>query len=179
MGRITRLSWYHVTHLTALGLLAWGAVIAAPVLAATATSNLSVTATVSANCTISTSAVAFGTYDPVSTHASADLDGTGTVTVTCTSGSGATITLDQGSNPATGSTDAAPLRQMASGANRLAYSLYSDASRTTVWGNTAATDVDHTGTGTATALTVYGRIPGGQNKPAGSYTDTVVATVTY
>jgi spore coat protein U-like protein len=148
-------------------------------MAATATSNLSVTATVSANCTISTSTLAFGTYDPVFTHASAALDGTGTVTVTCTSGSGATIMLGQGSNAAVGSTDDVPLRQMGSGANRLAYFLYSEATRTTVWGNTAATDVDHTGTGTATALTVYGRVTAGQNKPAGSYTDTVVATVTY
>jgi spore coat protein U-like protein len=26
---------------------------------------------------------------------------------------------------------------------------------------------------------VYGSVPGGQNKPAGSYSDTVVATVTF
>ena len=48
-----------------------------------------------------------------------------------------------------------------------------------VWGGTAASDVPHTGTGTETSLTVYGRIPAGQNVPAGSYSDTVVATVTF
>ena len=41
--------------------------------AATDTANLDVSATVSANCTISTAAVAFGTYDPVVTHASTAL----------------------------------------------------------------------------------------------------------
>ncbi|MFM6073490.1 MAG: spore coat protein U domain-containing protein, partial [Dolichospermum sp.] len=39
--------------------------------------------------------------------------------------------------------------------------------------------VSHTGTGNASNITVYGRIGRGQNVPAGSYTDTVVATVTF
>lgn len=147
--------------------------------AGTATSNLSVTATVSANCTISTAAVAFGAYDPIVAHATAALTGTGTVTVTCTNGSTGTITLGQGANANTGSTDAAPLRQMASGVNRLAYSLYSDTARTVVFGNTAGTGVARTGTGAADAVTVYGSVAAGQNKPAGSYADTVVATVTF
>jgi spore coat protein U-like protein len=149
--------------------------------AGTSTSNLSDTTTVSANCTISTATAAFGTYDPVSANASSAPDGTGTVTVTCTNGSSATVTLDQGANADTGSTDAAPLRRLKdSGTNYLSYSLYSDSARTTVWGNTAGTGVvAHTGDGMATALTVYGWIAAGQNKPAASYSDTVVATVTF
>ena len=66
--------------------------------AGTAQQNLSVTATIAANCSISTAAVAFGSYDPVMANASADLDGTGTVTVTCTNGSAAAVTLGQGAN---------------------------------------------------------------------------------
>lgn len=150
--------------------------------AGTATSDLSVTATVAANCTIATSAVAFGSYDPIVTHKTAALNGTGSVTVTCTNGSSGTITLGQGLNPVTGtggSTDAAPQRQLASGTNRLTYQLYSDSARTVVWGNTAATGVVRTGTGAADAVTVFGQMPANQNKPAGSYTDTVVATVTF
>ena len=148
--------------------------------AGTDTENLSVSATVSANCTITTNAVAFGAYDPVVTNASTALDGTGTVTVTCTSGSSGTLTLGQGSNADAGSADATPLRRMSDGGtNHLSYGLYSENTRTTAWGNTALTGVSHTGTGTATALTVYGRIPAGQNKPAGSYSDTVLATVTF
>jgi spore coat protein U-like protein len=148
--------------------------------AATQTSNLSVTASVAANCSISTAAVAFGAYDPVGANASANLDATGTVTVTCTSGASTGITLGQGANADTGSTDDVPLRRLTDGSsNFLDYGLFTDASRSTVWGNTAATDVAHTGTGSSTNLTVYGRIPSGQSVPTGSYTDTVVATVTF
>lgn len=148
--------------------------------AGTATSNLSVSASVSANCTISTSAVAFGAYDPVSANAATPLDGTGGVTVTCTQGASTTITLGQGSTPKAGSTDAVPLRQMGDGgANRLEYFLHQDAAHTTAWGNTAGTGVAHTGTGTATSITVHGRVSAGQNVPSGSYADTVVATVTF
>ena len=149
-------------------------------LAASSTANLSVTASVSANCTISTNAVAFGSYDPVSANASSALNGTGSVVVTCTNGSSATITLGQGLNAASGSSDAAPLRRMKDGGtNFLSFSLFSDSSRTTTWGNTSGTGVSHTGTGSATSLTVYGQVSGGQNVPAGSYSDTVVATVTF
>jgi spore coat protein U-like protein len=63
--------------------------------------------------------------------------------------------------------------------NRLSYFLYSDAGWTTVWANTVGTGVAHTGTATATAITVYGQVTAGQNVPAGSYSDTVVATVTF
>lgn len=148
--------------------------------ALTQTSNLSVTASVSANCAISTAPVAFGAYDPTVVNASADLDGTGTVNVTCTSGASTTVTLGQGANADTGSTDAVPLRRMNDGAtNYLAYFLYSEATRTTVWGNTAGTGLAHTGTGSQVGLTVYGRVTGGQNVPTGSYSDTVVATVTF
>jgi spore coat protein U-like protein len=88
--------------------------------------------------------------------------------------------LGQGANADTGSTDAAPLRRLKdSGTNYLSYVLYSDSGRTALWGNDATVDVAATGTGVADAHTVYGRVASGQNKPAGSYSDTVVATVTF
>lgn len=144
------------------------------------TAALTVSTTVSANCTIATSALAFGVYDPIVANSASDLDGTGTVSVTCTNGSAASVTLGQGANAAGGSTDDVPLRQMNDGGvNNIAYFLYSDVGRTAVWGNTTNSDLDHTGTGASTDLTVYGRITGGQNVPAAAYTDTVVATVTF
>ena len=63
------------------------------------------------NCTISTAALAFGSYDPVVTNAATNLDGTGTVTVACTKGLTATVGLGLGSN-ASGST-----RRMGDGAS--------------------------------------------------------------
>src|SRR2546426_5364633 len=86
--------------------------ISVPAFAGTATSNLSVTASVSANCTISTTPVAFGAYDPIGANAAAALNGTGSVSVTCTSGASTTVTLGQGSNADTGSTAAVPLRRL-------------------------------------------------------------------
>lgn len=144
------------------------------------TANLSVTASVTANCSISTAPVAFGAYDPVSTNASTALNGTGTVNVTCTSGASTTVTLGQGLNPGAGSSDTAPARRLTDGTSHfLTYSLFSDNGRTTVWGNTGATGVPSTGTGSQVALTVYGAVDAGQNVPTGSYSDTVVATVTF
>ncbi|HZZ92377.1 MAG TPA: spore coat U domain-containing protein [Usitatibacter sp.] len=145
--------------------------------AGTATANLTVSATISPNCTITTSSVAFGAYDPIAANSSTALDNTGTVSTTCTSGSSPTITLDQGANPASGSTASTPLRQMKSGSNVLGYQLYSDSTRSTVWADTGV--ATPAADGTLQANTVYGRIAGGQNQPVGSYSDTVVATVTF
>lgn len=146
--------------------------------AGTATSNLPVSAIVSANCTIDASGgVAFGAYDPVVTNASTALTHTGTISTTCTNGSSATITLGQGANADTGSTAAVPLRRMVSGTNYLSYQLYSDSSDTTVFDG--STGVGVTGTGAAVSTSVYGSVAAGQNVPAGSYSDTVVATVAF
>ena len=147
--------------------------------AGTATSNMAVSATVSANCTITAGALAFGAYDPIVANASTPLPGSATLTVACTNGSGTTITLDQGLNPAGGSTNAAPLRQMASGGNFLSYSLFQDNGLTVPWGNTAGTGAAYTGTGVSGSVTVYGQVAAGQNVPAGTYNDTVVATITF
>jgi len=171
---------FNARMLTLAGAVALALGAASVADAATATSNLSVTASVSSNCLISTAAVAFGAYDPIGANAAAALNGTGTVSVTCSTGASTTVTLGQGSNPDTGSTAAAPIRRLKdAGTNFLSYALYSDAPRTTVWGDTVGTGLAHTGTGTLTALTVYGQIPAGQNVPAANYSDTVVATVTF
>jgi spore coat protein U-like protein len=171
---------FNARRLMAAGTAALAIGAASSTEAATATSNLSVTASVTANCTISTAPVAFGAYDPVSANAATALDGTGAVSVTCTNGATTTVTLGQGANPAGGSTAAAPARRLNDGGTGfLTYSLYSDTNRTAVWGDTAGTGVAHTGTGTLTALTVYGAVGAGQNVPAGNYSDTVVATITF
>ena len=151
-------------------------VVSAPAFAATATANLSVTATVGAVCTITTTAVAFGAYDPVSANRSTDLAGTGAVNVACTKGASATIDLGNGSNFASGT------RKMSNGTDTLSYALYKNTLRTQVWGTglaggtTAAyTAADYN----VTAITVYGTVPQAQNVSVGSYSDTVVATITY
>lgn len=145
--------------------------------AGTATANLDVSASIAANCTISTNPLAFGAYDPISTNASTPLTATGSIQTTCTNGASANITLDQGANPDTGSTASVPLRRMVNGSNFMNYDLYSDSGDTTTFDGT--TGVNVTGTGAAVDTTVYGSVPAGQNLPTGSYADTVVATVTF
>lgn len=145
--------------------------------AGTATSNLNVTATVASTCSITAGSLAFGTYD---TLGGAQVDGTATVSVACTKGATATITLGQGQNPGSGSTDAVPVRRMAAAGNFLSYSLFSDSTRLVTWGNTALTGKVYIAASSAvTQLTVYGRIAASQDVAAGSFTDVVVATITF
>jgi spore coat protein U-like protein len=145
-------------------------------MAGNATANLSVTATVGANCTISTTAVAFPAYDPIVTNASANDDGTGSVIVTCTRGTAATIGLGLGAN-ASGS----QMRMKDATTDYLNYALYQDSGRATVWGNSGAGLLSPVAAPDKNprTFTVYGRIPSAQDVPAGSYTDTVVATVNF
>lgn len=146
--------------------------------AGTASDNMSVSATVSNTCTISAGALSFGSYDPV---AGSQVDNTAALTVACTKGHTAGITLDQGSNADTGSTDDVPLRRMADGSgNYLAYFLYQDSGRTTVWGGTTSSDKDYTAADSSSSnITVYGRISASQDVPAGSFSDTVSSTITF
>lgn len=164
---------------TVLAIASMLVVVASSAFAGTATSNMSVSAIVSASCTISAGALGFGAYDPLVANATTPLPGQATLTVSCTNGAPATVTLDQGLNPAGGSTNAAPLRQMATGGNFLTYSLFQDIALTVPWGNTAGTGAAYTGTGTTGSVTVYGQVAAGQNVPAGTYQDTVVATMTF
>ena len=164
-----------VAAIGALGILS-----STPAHAGSASASMSISADVSANCTISAGALAFGAYDPVSANAASPLDGSGQLTVQCTMDAVASVELGQGDNADAGSTDAAPLRRLSDGAgNFLSYALDQDAAHTTVWGNTAGTGVGHTGLGVASQISVYGRIAAGQNVPSGAYSDSVLATINF
>ncbi len=152
-------------------------------IAATAAANLQVTATVSAACTATTTDLAFGTYNPI---AGANHDATGTVSATCTSGTDYNIALNAGTNPSTAG-DVMTRRMKDAGSNYLSYQIYLDNTRSTVWGDgtsgvlNPSNSTFFTGTGSAQSYTAYGRIPvtaGNTAAPEGSYTDTVVVTVT-
>ena len=71
---------------------------------------------------------------------------------------------------------------MVSGAEKLNYNLYLDAARTSTWGDaTAATSwfMESNATGKPVTLTVFGRIPPGQDVAAGIYTDTIIVTIQF
>lgn len=147
------------------------------------TGSFNVTANVARSCSITgTSDVAFGAYDPADANFATPLDASGSVTVRCTKNTTYNIALGQGANAASGSTCVAPARQMAAGAERLSYGLFSDAGRTTTWGCDASNDVtrtETTGPSSPDTVTVYGRIPAAQDVADGNYSDTVTVTVTF
>lgn len=131
------------------------------------------------SCSASTSGVSFGSYDPTS---ASPKDATGTVSLSCTGVVSLFGTITVAMSP--GSSGDALSRQMAQGSSRLNYNLYTDASRTTIWGNGSA------GTGTVGAsltglltfsqtVPVYGRIAAQQWVQGGSYADSVIVTITY
>ncbi len=158
-----------------LGVVAGLVGTAAHLRAGSATASLASSASISNNCTISTAALAFGAYDPVVANAASNLDGTGTVTIACTKGAATTIALDLGSN-ASGST-----RRLTDGSsNYLTYEIYQDSGRTTVWGTGADVETPAAAPSKAArAFTAYGRVTSNQDSPAGSYADTVTATVNF
>ena len=128
-----------------------------------------------AACTISTTSVAFGTYDVFS---AAPLDSTGTVTFRCgPPDRNIVITLSRGS-----SATFSP-RTLRMGAEVLNYNLYNNAARTNIWGDgtggTAVYSNANPPNNTNIPLTVYARIPAGQDVSGGSYNDTVVVTINF
>jgi spore coat protein U-like protein len=129
-----------------------------------------VLAAVQENCLVTAQNINFGTHGVLS----AQVDATGGLGVTCSSGASYTIGLNNGLT-GTGPT----ARRMTLGAQAVIYGLYKNAARTQPWGNSGAQLVTGTGAGTLQTLTVYGRVPAQATPPAGTYTDTVVVTVTY
>ena len=132
---------------------------------------LLVTAQAEANCTISTTSVAFGSYDVFS---ATPRDANGTVQIDCTPRENIQVTLSSGSssvfNP----------RTLRSGSNILNYNLFRNAARTQIWGDgSAGTSTSSANNVRNTTLTVYGRVPAAQDAAVGNYADTIVATVIF
>jgi spore coat protein U-like protein len=118
-------------------------------------------------CSLSVSTLNFGTYNDTL------LNGTANGTVTCTNGSD---TWDILMNTGAGAGATETTRYM-TGPNgvELAYKLFTNAARTTNWGDTTGNEL--TGAGT-TNVTVYGQVTAGQIVPPGTYTDTMTTATT-
>ena len=159
------------------GILGCAALLSSAALAATATANLTSSATIGATCSITGNSMPFGAYDP---FAGTAVSQSATISVTCVTGmTPPPIRMDQGLHPAAASTGAVPLRRLAAGAGYLTYNLYSDAGTTVPWENTTGV-TSPVPTGSAQTMTVYGKIDAGQTTAiAGTYTDSVIVTVTF
>lgn len=127
-----------------------------------------------ASCTIGTTGVSFGTYD---VFATAPLDSTGSVTFNCIGNASITIALDKG-----GAASFTP-RKMLKGSETLDYNLYRDAARATIWGDgTGGTTVyqdPNPPNNRDITVTIFGRVPAGQDVGAGTYTNTITAIINF
>jgi spore coat protein U-like protein len=142
-----------------------------------------------ATCFLNTvTSAAFGLYDGLQNDAATTL-----VSGRCTNSpppgsSGILVPL---LTLSTGVSGTYTTRQMANGANRLNYNLYTTAARTTVWGNGAGGSAivpayaagfivingNQTRVFDNPNLTIHGRIPADQNSPQGTYSDTITVTL--
>lgn len=131
---------------------------------------MGVSMVVAAECTITSTAMAFtgtGLID-------ANIVATADLTVQCTPGTAYTIALSNGASGT--ATDA--MRQMTSGANTVNYMIYQDAANTLPWSPNDTLAVA-AATGGDEPFTAYGTVPAGQVVATGNYVDSVVATITY
>lgn len=135
--------------------------------------NLPVHAAIPGSCSIITGDLAFGARSSLASAA----DASTAIGLTCTAGMPYAVKLDGGliggavGNRRMGANGAGP--------GVVGYQLYQDGARTQVWGNTTGSTVTGIGSGGASTLTVYGRVPAQATPAAGAYRDTVTATVEY
>lgn len=130
---------------------------------------------VSAQCSITATPVSFGTYLPFAGTAT---DSTGNVTIRCRLVGPYTIALNDGlyglGHPAN--------RRMGASGAYLSYQLYTNATRSTVWGDGAGGSVTAFGLCNGycnNSYNIYGRIPARQMVKPGTYTDTITVTVVF
>jgi spore coat protein U-like protein len=148
--------------LTAMALLVFSGVS----MAATKTNNLNVTASVAANCNItSVTDVAFGAYDPTS---ATDLDANGDITFRCTKNT-AYKTYLVGTRQMVGAVNA----------DNLNFELYSDAGRTTVFASDNSGGSSNAPNNNPITQTIYGRVAALQDVSVDTYSRVLTATVEY
>ena len=135
-------------------------------------------------CTVSPPSMSLGTYlGDTNTPA----DSIGTVIARCTRDGGpqnVSITLSLGPSSTSASINNRRLRH-AAGTDQLDYNLYRDPLRQNVWGeaigvNTMTQTVSIPNKATVNVtFNLYGRIPGLQSVYTGSYSDSLLVTVSY
>ena len=130
------------------------------------------TATVAADCNVTATALNFGSRGLLTSNA----DASNSIGVTCTNTTPFSVGLNGGTS---GASD--PMkRKMTAGSSSVTYGIYRDAARSLPWGSTIGTNTaSGTGTGSSGAFTGYGRVPAQTTPGPGTYSDTVVVTVTY
>ncbi|KAB7771370.1 SCPU domain-containing protein [Xanthomonas maliensis] len=150
------------------------------------TTTFNVKIAVTKACTITAAAATDVDFGSVLSTTSTNVDANGSLTAQCTALTPYNIALSAGSNAGTAN-DVTTRRMKNTDAsvtanNYIAYQLYQDLSRSTVWGSTSGTNtLSRTATGLSQVYPVYGRVtnPSANNPATGSYQDTITATIIY
>ena len=139
------------------------------------TATIPVSATVVDSCSVSATALSFGNYNPLSASA---VDTSGTISALCTIGTPFSISLNEGMGP--GASVGGRKLSLGDGIS-IDYAIYSDANRTTIWGDSTNGTSVQTGVGNGASqdFSMYGRLPGAQLAAVGVYTDTITVTISY
>ncbi len=121
---------------------------------------------------LSATSISFGTYDTFST---APLDAAGTLTWRCPGVGAIQVTLSKGASITFIN------RTMVRATEPLAYNVYLDAARTTVFGDGSGgtSGAAVTGGSQPKTLSVYGRVFAQQDVSAGTYTDTLTVAFNF
>ena len=150
--------------------------VAGSAAAATKTDTMQVSATVAKNCIINAPDLNLGTFEGDN-----NLTASSTISVRCTSGTTFFVDLSTGAGTYAN-------RTMSNGTDTLSYNLFTDNTYTTVFGDGTSSTGRGSGTGAgmavgnAQSVLVYGQLLASANTGpvgAGTYTDTITATITY
>jgi spore coat protein U domain-containing protein, fimbrial subunit CupE1/2/3/6 len=139
------------------------------------------------SCSAGVPPLNFGMYD---VFAPAPLQSATTLSVTCSKTAGdpaSNIRVNYTLSLTTGSSNTYAQRTLASGASRLGYNLYTNAARTSVWGDGTGGSATVAGAFTlstghpseSAAHPIYGSIPAGADASVGAYSDGITVTVSY
>lgn len=137
------------------------------------------------DCTISTTGVAFGVYDAA---LPGPTDATGDLRVRCTHVAGGAARTSYTIALSAGNSGNFTQRRLRAGTAVLNYNLFDSATRTRIWGNGTGGSVLVSGSLLVNpgkfsvnelAHPIYGRIPARQSADTGSYSDTIMVTLTF
>jgi len=126
------------------------------------------------DCTITVNAMNFGNYDPLETTVAVTT--TSTMSLVCNRNNiAARVSLS------TGSSGTFAARTMRFGASILSYNIFGNAAFTFLWGDGSGGSFRRNVTvgTTAVTLTMFGRIPPGQDPSVGPHSDTLIVTMTF
>lgn len=137
------------------------------------------------DCTFFTSGVAFGVYDGT---LATPTDSTGNATLRCTHVGGGAVKTSYTIALSRGASGSFVQRQLRAGNSALNYNLFTDATRTRVWGDGSAGSAIVAGTLLVNpgnfvineaVHPIYGRIPAQQSADSGIYADQILVTLTF